>query len=115
MSRYSDDIADNKRGDQVRAQFQGFAAKLASRKWDMFVLNEQWERFQCGQVTDGKLLVFGLIDPSVFDGFATTTIMSANFERTVAYQHLVQHGHTFKPHKAIIANCDTPSTPTATC
>ena len=67
----------------------------------MFVLNEQWERFQCGQVTDGKLLVFALIDPAVFDGFATTTIMSANFERTVAYQHIVQHGHTFRPHQAI--------------
>ena len=76
-------------------------AKLASRKWNMFVLNEQWERFPCGQVSDGKLLVFALVNPSVFEGFATTTIMSANFEKTVAYQHLVQHGHTFRLHKAI--------------
>ena len=96
-----EDIATNRRGDQVHALFQEFAAKLASNRWDLFVLNEQWERFQTGQITDGKLLVFGLIDPVVFDGFSTTTIMSANLECTAAYQYLVQCGHTFQPHKAI--------------
>ena len=96
-----EDIATNRRGDQVHALFQEFAAKLASNRWDLFVLNEQWERFQTGQITDGKLLVFGLIDPMVFDGFSTTTIMSANLECTAAYQYLVQCGHTFQPHKAI--------------
>jgi hypothetical protein len=67
----------------------------------MFVLNEQWERFRCGRVTDGKLLVFGLIDTTMFDRFATTTIMSANLERTAAYQYLVQAGISFAPHKVI--------------
>ena len=96
-----EDIATNRRGDQVHALFQEFAAKLASNRWDLFVLNEQWERFQTGQITDGKLLVFGLIDPMVLDGFSTTTIMSANLECTAAYRYLVQCGHTFQPHKAI--------------
>jgi hypothetical protein len=98
-----EDIATNRQGDQVHALFQEFAAKLASNRWEMFVLNEQWERFQNGQITDGKLLVFGLIDPVVFNGFATTTIMSANLESTAAYQYLVQRGHAFQPHKAIIS------------
>jgi hypothetical protein len=96
-----EEFADNRGRDQVNALFQEFAAKLASHKWDMFVLNEQWGRFQSGQVTDGKLLVFGFIDAAIFDGFATTTIMSANLERTVAYQHLVEHGHEFRVHKGI--------------
>jgi hypothetical protein len=96
-----EDIAVNRRGDQVHALFQEFAAKLASGRWDMFVLNEQWERFQTGEITDGKLLVFGLIDPVIFGGFSTTTIMSANLECTAAYQHLVQRGHTFQRHNAI--------------
>ena len=96
-----EEIATNRRGDQVHALFQEFAAKLASNRWDLFVLNEQWERFQTGQITDGKLLVFGLIDPAIFGGFSTTTIMSANLECTAAYQYLVQCGHTFQPHKAI--------------
>ena len=96
-----EDIATNRRGDQVHALFQEFAAKLASSRWEMFVLNEQWERFQTGHITDGKLLVFGLIDPAIFGGFGTTTIMSANLECTAAYQYLVQRGHTFQPHKAI--------------
>ena len=96
-----EDIATNRRGDQVHALFQEFAAKVGSNRWDMFVLNEQWARFQNGQITDGKLLVFGLIDPAIFDGFRTTTLMSANLEATAAYQYLVQGGHTFQPHKAI--------------
>jgi hypothetical protein len=96
-----EDIATNRRCDQVHALFQEFAAKLASNRWEMFVLNEQWERFQNGPVIDGKLLVFGLIDQVVFEGFSTTTIMSANPECTAAYQYLVQCGHTFQPHKAI--------------
>jgi hypothetical protein len=99
--RLLEEFADNLGHDQVNALFQEFAAKLASAKWNMFVLNEQWQRFQNGQVTDGKLLVFGLIDPAIFDGFATTTMMSANLERTVAYQHLVESGHEFQSHKAI--------------
>ena len=94
-------IAENPKGDQVRAIFQEFARVLTSHKWEMFVLSEQFERFQSGQVTDGKLLVFGLVDPLIFDGFADVTMMSANREQTVAYQHLVQHGHSFAPHKAI--------------
>ena len=96
-----EEIATNRRGDQVNALLQEFAAKLASNKRDLFVLNEQWERFQAGRITDGKLLVFGLIDPAIFGGFGTTTIMSANLECTAVYQYLVQRGHTFQPHKAI--------------
>jgi hypothetical protein len=59
------------------------------------------QRFQCGQITDGKLLMFGLIDPAVLDGFSTTAIMSANLECTAAYQHLVRRGHTFQHHSAL--------------
>ena len=88
-------------GDARHAPKGSVAAKLASNRWDLFVLNEQWERFQTGQITDGKLLVFGLIDTAIFGGFSTTTIMSANLECTAAYQYLVQCGHTFQPHKAI--------------
>jgi hypothetical protein len=89
-----EEIAINRRGDQVHALFQEFGAKLASNRWDLFVLNEQWERFQTGQITDGKLLVFGLIDTAIFGSFSTTTIMSANLECTAAYQYLVQSSRT---------------------
>ena len=94
-------IAENRGEDQVDALFQEFARMLTSNKWDMFVLTEQWERFQTGQITDGKLLVFGLVDPAIFDGFDSVTMMSANLDRTIAYQHLVQHGRIFGQHKAI--------------
>jgi hypothetical protein len=96
-----ENIAENKAGDQVNALFQDFARKLVLNRWDMFVLDEQWERFQAGQVTDGKLLVFGMVDVTIFDDFATATMMSANLERTVAYQHLIQSGRSFTPHKTI--------------
>jgi hypothetical protein len=96
-----EEIAENRGGDQVYGLFQELGRKMVSHKWDMFVLNEQWERFQTGLVTDGKLLVFGLADPMIFNGFADVTMMSANLERTIAYQHFVQHGHTFTPQKNI--------------
>src|SRR5258708_4606311 len=67
----------------------------------MFVLSEQFERFQGGQITDGKLLVFGLIDSNIFDGFASVTIMSANLDRTIMYQHLLESGHSFVAHQDI--------------
>jgi hypothetical protein len=98
-----DKMGGNRKRDQVHALFQEFAAKLTSNRWEMFVLSEQWERFQSQRITDGKLLVFGLLDRIVFVGFATTTIMSANLERTVAFRYLVDGGFTFRPHKAIMS------------
>lgn len=99
-----EEIAINRCHDQVYALFQELAAKLVSGNWDIYVLNEQWERFQSGQLTDGKLLVFGLIEPSVFDGFATTTIMSANFKQTLIYRHLLEKGCAFEDHDQIGGN-----------
>lgn len=94
-------IAENRGRDMVNDLFKELAQKTASHRWDMFVLTEQWERFQSGEITDGKLLVFGLVEPLIFDGFANVIMMSANLDRTIAYQHLVQHGHVFEPHQAI--------------
>jgi hypothetical protein len=95
------DIAENRGDDQINALFQEFARKLKSNKWDMFVLSEQFQRFENSQITDGKLLVFGLIDPKIFDGFASVTMMSANFERTIIYHYFTESGHSFTPHAAI--------------
>jgi hypothetical protein len=95
------DIAENRGRDQVNALFQEFAAKVVSDQWDMFVLNEQWERFQSGRITDGNLLVFGLINTGIFGGFTSTTIISANLEHTAAYQYLVQRGYNLRPHAAL--------------
>jgi hypothetical protein len=95
-------IADNRLGDMVNKLFQELAQKLVSGKWDMYVLSEQYERFRSGNITDGRLQVFGLADPLIFDGFAEVTIMSANLERTLAYRHLVEFGHVIKPHAGIM-------------
>jgi hypothetical protein len=96
-----DDIAENRGNDQVNALFQDCARKLKSNKWDMFVLNEQFERFQTGKITDGRLLVFGMIDAAIFNGFASVTLMSANLERTIVYRHLVEAGYSFASHSEI--------------
>jgi hypothetical protein len=100
-ARLLEEIAVNRDHDQVYSLFQDFAAKLLSQNWGMYVLSEQWERFQGGQLTDGKLLVFGLIEPSVFDGFASTTIMSANLEQTLIHRHLIEKGYGFQGHERI--------------
>ena len=96
-----DRIAENRGDDQIDAVFQDFARKLRSDRWNMFVLSEQFERFQNGQITDGRLMVLGLIGPQIFDGFASVTIMSANLNRTIIYQHLVEAGKSFAAHEAI--------------
>jgi hypothetical protein len=95
------EIAENRRDDQVSFLFQDLARKLKSDKWNIFVLSEQFERFQGGPVTDGKLSVFGLVDTGIFDGLASVTIMSANLKSTIVYQHLIDAGHPFRPHDAI--------------
>jgi hypothetical protein len=94
-------MADNESKDMVSALFQELTRKMASHRWDMFVLTEQWERFHTGQISDGRLLVFGLADPMIFTGFSEVIMMSANLEQTLAYQHLVQHGHVLHPHSHI--------------
>ena len=110
-----EDIATNRRGDQVHALFQEFAAKLVSNRWELFVLNEQWERFQTGQITDGKLLVFGLIDTAIFGGFSTTTIMSANLECTAAYRSSSSAAILFSHTRPLPASYGSPVTPMAVC
>ena len=96
-----EEIAVNRNHDQVYGLFQELAARLISGNWDIYVLNEQWERFQSGHLTDGKLLVFGLIEPPVFGGFASTTIMSANLEQTLIYRHLIEKGYQCLDHSWI--------------
>ena len=94
-------IARNQREDDFDRLYSDVARKLLSSKWEVYVLAEQFQRLKSGEVTDGKMSVFGLLDPLALTGFATTTIMSANLENTIAYRHLVERGYTFVPHKAI--------------
>jgi hypothetical protein len=93
-----EEIAANRNHDQVYSLFQELATRLISGNWDIYVLNEQWQRFQSGHLTDGKLLVFGLIEPSIFEGFASTTIMSANLNQTLIYRHLIEKGYQCLDH-----------------
>ena len=83
------EIAENKGRDQFYQTIEDFAQKLKSNRWELYVLNEQYEKFVKGN-DGGRLLVFGTIDTEIFAGFASVTLMGANLERSIFYSHLVQ-------------------------
>jgi hypothetical protein len=87
--------------DDLDTVFSELADKLLSSRWTLYVLSEQFERFNSGQLTDGKLSVFGLLDHQVFSGFATSTFMSANLCQTIAHRLFVEQGCSFSTHKEI--------------
>ena len=78
--------------DELDAVFIELADRITSTRWDLCVLSEQFERFRSGAIDNGRLNVFGLLDHRLFAGYATTTFMSANFDRTLAYQLFTRQG-----------------------
>jgi hypothetical protein len=90
----------NNQGDLFYRAIEDFARKLKSHRWDMFVLNEQFDRFVRGN-DGGKLLVFGLLDHEVFRGFQSVTVMAANLFHSIFYKHMIAAGHSSLPHPYI--------------
>lgn len=93
-------MSQNRKHDMINKVFQEFATLLMSGNWHLYVLNAQWERLKAPG--DGVLLVFGLLRPDVFTGFASTTFMAANMRNSLAYQYFETQGITFHPHTPIM-------------
>ncbi len=96
-----ENISKNDNIDEVFKVFQEVARKITSDMWDTYVLNEQWDRFMSNNITDGKLFIFSILRPHIFDGFRSVIFMSANFESTLLYLHLKEHGYCGYPHNEI--------------
>jgi hypothetical protein len=94
-------IARNTAGDQVWKVFQNLASKLMSPHWSSYVLDAQFADLISHNGEKGKLLAFAVLNPSLFDGFKTATIMGACFEQSVLCHLWATMGVKFRRHKAI--------------
>ena len=96
------DVARNRWTDQITAQVSDFANKLLSDHWNCFALNDQLAQFV--QPTDyvNAIDVFGLLQPTVFDGFKSVTLIGACLDELMIYRYWLSLGVAFAPHPKII-------------
>jgi hypothetical protein len=94
-------IAQNKDRDQVWDIIQQFAAVLLSSHWSAYVLDDQYTNLIASEGEQRKLLAFSHLKPSLFDGFASATILGACFRQSVLYHLWLGMGVRFRPHRAI--------------
>ena len=74
-------LARNERRDEVWALFSDFAGKVASDHWEVHVLQAQWARMVDGE--GERLLAFAVLQPSVFEGYRSVTVLGACFEESL--------------------------------
>ena len=95
------DLAHNPEHDQIATIFKPLFAKLTtSSDWAIVVETEQWQEFIAGEIK--QIEFHGQFHPCAFDGYIDVTFMAANFKETLTYQHFVNMGCQFVPHKRII-------------
>ena len=95
------DLAHNPEHDQIATIFKPLFAKLTtSSDWAIVVETEQWLEFIAGEIKQVEF--HGQFHPCAFDGYIDVTFMAANFKETLTYQHFVNMGCQFVPHKRII-------------
>ena len=94
-------IARNVEGDQVWTVFQQFAQKVVSDHWSAYVLDDQFCNLIESSGENRKLLTFAHLKPSLFEGFATATIMGACFEESVLFHLWMAMGVKFRTHTTI--------------
>ncbi|MBM6584416.1 hypothetical protein ILT44_29925 [Microvirga sp. BT689] len=90
-------IARNKTGDDVYKLFGGFAHRVTSKDWQVFALQDQFENLINGSKDRSKLITYSILKPSIFDGFASTTIAGACFEDTMLHRVWTAQGIDLEP------------------
>lgn len=94
-------IARNVGGDQVWSIFQPFASRLISPHWACYVLYDQYANLLAGNGERRRLLAFAQLQPSLFEDFASATVMGACFQQSVLSYLWREMGVQFRPHAAI--------------
>lgn len=95
---------ENRQRDDVLALFRDVADLVLTDHWSIYVRKEQWHRHLDDETENGRhgLDVFGLLEPSVFEGFAEVILMAAMFEESLLYLYWANQGIEFIDHEAII-------------
>jgi hypothetical protein len=85
--------------DEIYGHFADFIWRLRHDHWNLYVDHEAFQKFQAGETH--TLEVHGLLAPSVFEPFASVTIMGANLNDSIMYKYFAREGCTFSYHTAI--------------
>jgi hypothetical protein len=94
-----DEILEQMDDDEIYEHFADFAWRLRHGHWNLYVDHEEFTEFQCGQTH--TLEVHGLLAPSIFEAFASVTIMGANLADSIMLKFFAREGCIFSQHKAI--------------
>jgi hypothetical protein len=78
-----EEIAQNRDRDRVWEIVQQFANILLSSHWSAYVLDDQYTNLIASSGEKRKLMAFAYLKPSLFEGFASATLMGACFQQSV--------------------------------
>ena len=89
------EIARNEDDDEILETLSGTCRVLRNEYWETFVNIGQYDRLQRGE---GKILAFhSVLQPEIFNGFASVHMASANFEDSQVFKVWSSLGIEFKP------------------
>lgn len=93
-------LAENEGDDLVDAVFEDVTSALYSADWTLFTQTPNWCSIREGTNKKDALLIYGLLSPRFFEGFAEVTIMGAMFHDSILAK-VWQDEVEFVEHKAI--------------
>ena len=85
--------------DEIYRHFADFIWRLRHDHWNLYVEHEAFQKFQVGETH--TLEVHGLLAPSIFEPFASVTLMGANLNDSIMCKYFTKEGCTFSDHTAI--------------
>jgi hypothetical protein len=95
-------IAKNKDKDQIYETFRETAQTLLNPYWDSFVNAELFEKLKVGK--SKTLSIHSLLKSSVFDGFGSVFMASANFQDSFVYRLWSRQGVEFREDKTLASS-----------
>ncbi len=96
-------IAENREKDEVLEVFRDVANALTNDHWEVYAKKENWERMMKADSENGKyqFLCFGLLKPTILEGYKSATVMGAMLTESVMYHWWLNWNVTFEPHPVI--------------
>ena len=85
--------------DEIYMHFADFIWRLRHDHWNLYVDREAIQKFESGETH--TLEVHGLLAPSIFEPFASVTILGANLNDSIMCKYFAKEGYTFSDHTAI--------------
>jgi hypothetical protein len=94
-----DDALAQMEHDEIYGHFADFIWRLRHDHWHLHVDHGAFEKFQTGETH--TLEVHGLLAPSIFEPFASVTLMGANLNDSIMRKFFAKEGCTFSDHTGI--------------